>query len=103
MIKFQRYPHINDLVTHYAQDLKDEETQRILNEGVKTKEEAIHLSRFVWVMVDQMALDRKAGKVVLGRTNNGDMLPDLNYEISLYLSDAGFEAEWEKVSDEENP
>ncbi len=49
-----------------------------------------------------MAADRKAEKEVLGRTNNGDMLPDLNYEISLYLSEAGFEAEWEQVSDEVN-
>jgi hypothetical protein len=100
MIEFKRYPHVNTLLAHYAETLNDGEMCRLLAEGVETEAEAFHFARFVWNMVDRMRADRDAGHVVLGRIDNGDMLPDVHYEVSLYLAQAGFEPVWEQVTDE---
>ena len=51
-------------------------------------------------MADQMATDNETGTVVLGRTDNSDIMPDVDYEISLYLSNKGYGEIWEKVCDE---
>lgn len=40
-------------------------------------------------MADQMATDCENNIQVLGRTDNSDMMPDVDYEISLYLSNQG--------------
>ncbi|MFO1322395.1 MAG: hypothetical protein U1F52_22555 [Burkholderiales bacterium] len=100
MIRFERYPHVLDLLSHYAGTMHDDETRRLLADGVRTEPEALHLARFVWRMIDRMRADSDAGLVVLGRIDNGDLLPDVSYEVSLYLARAGFEEIWDRVADD---
>ncbi|WP_137935853.1 hypothetical protein [Chitinivorax sp. B] len=100
MIKFERYPHVNALLAHYADALNDDAVRQLLANDVKTEDDAFRLARFVWAMVDAMRADHDANRTVLGRVDNGDMLPDVHYEVSLYLTLAGFEEVWNQVTDE---
>ena len=42
MIRFERYPHVLDLLSHYAGTMHDDETRRLLADGVRTEPEALH-------------------------------------------------------------
>ncbi len=101
MIKFDRYPHINDLFSHYIHQIGDAEISHIFNAGVLTEEDAKKLSKFVWKMVEQMNADEENDVSVLGSTDNSEMFPDLNYEISVYMKKVGFYSVWEKISENE--
>ena len=101
MIKFERYPHINELIDHYLDDLNNEKARIIMQSGVSNEEEAELLSRFVWEMVGKMNIDEDNNIEVLGATDNSEMFPDLNYEIGTYMRETGFYPVWQKVSDEE--
>jgi hypothetical protein len=103
MIIFKRYPHVRDLLDHYATDLSNIDVLRILQEGVNNEDDAENLSRFIWKMADKMAEDSNEGKLVLGGTDNTEMLPDVEYELTLYLSERGYVEIWDRISDEENP
>ncbi|MDH5181204.1 MAG: hypothetical protein OEZ39_02340 [Gammaproteobacteria bacterium] len=98
---FKRYPHINDLLQHYVDEFDDKKIAAIINNGVDNEEEAIAFSRFVWRMAGQMNEDERDGKVVLGSTDNSEMFPDLDYEITKYMKSAGFYSTWDKISKEE--
>ncbi|NJA06525.1 hypothetical protein HC024_12460 [Methylococcaceae bacterium WWC4] len=100
MIKFERYPHINSLLAYYVEALENDDMRRLLTDGVQTESEAFIFARFVWAMVDRMCDDRKKGRIVLGRLDNGDLLPDLHYEASQYLQHVGYESVWDRVTDE---
>lgn len=100
MTHFSRYPHVRDLIVHYANFFSQDEIFQQLEHGVKTSQEAEKLSVFIWRMVDQMREDSEANVVVLGSTDNSEMLQDVYYEISNFMSDCGFESIWERVSEE---
>ena len=61
------------------------------------------LSIFIWKMADKMSEDSNEGKLVSGEKDNTEMLPDVEYELTLYLSDRGYIEIWDRISDEENP
>lgn len=103
MITFKRYPHVKDLLDHYTADLSNADVLRILEGGVNNESDAENLSRFIWKMADKMSEDSNEGKLVLGGTDNSEMLPDVEYELTLYLSDRGYIEIWDRISDEENP
>jgi len=103
MIVFKRYPHVKDLLGHYAVDLNNADVIKILHEGVNNESDAEHLSRFIWKMADKMAEDSNEDKLILGGSDNFEMLPDVEYELTLYLSDRGYIETWNRISDEENP
>lgn len=100
MIDFERYPHVADLLAHYAAALGAPGVQGILEAGVRNEEEAGRLARFVWQMAAQMGVDASQGKRVLGRVDNSDLLPDVDYEIGLYLDRLGYGEVWDKSVDE---
>lgn len=100
MINFKRYLHVRDLLNHYATALNEPAIQNILDNGVSNVGEATELAQFICRMADQMAIDNENNTIVLGRTDNSDLIPDLEYEISLYFANNGYEAIWEKVCDE---
>ena len=54
-------------------------------------------------MLDRMSEDSNNKIEVLGRTDNSSIIPDLEYEITLHIDEAGFRSVWDRVSDEENP
>lgn len=100
MIIFNRYPHVRDLIIHYANFLHENQILNLMNSDITNTAEATVLAKFIWKMADQMAIDNENNTVVLGRTDNSDIMPDVNYEISLYLSNKGYGNIWDKVFDE---
>ena len=100
MIIFNRYPHVRDLIIHYANSLNENQILSIMNSDVNNATEATALAKFIWRMADQMAADNENNTVVLGRIDNSDIMPDVDYEISLYLSNKGYGEIWDKVCDE---
>ena len=100
MIRFKKYPHVRELIIHYAHSLKENNILAIMNSGIKYEAEATKLAKFIWCMADQMAVGNQNNIVALGRTDNSDIMPDVDYEISSYFSDVGYESIWDKVCDE---
>ena len=100
MILTVRYPHVRDLVHHYARKLSDDVVLSILDGGIDSESEADHLSRFIWKMLDEMARDREAGNVVLGGIDNALMAPDISYEMDALMEEGGFSSIWKKISEE---
>jgi hypothetical protein len=101
MIQFKRYPHVKDLITHYANYMNEPSILLILEQGVNSEQEATDFAQFIWQMVGQMGIDSENGVSVLGRTDNTDTIPDIDYEISLQLANLGFEEIWNKICDSE--
>lgn len=101
MIQFNRYPHAKDLITHYAKDINEPSILLILERGVNNEQDATNLAQFVWQMVGQMGIDSENGVSVLGRTDNTDVIPDIDYEISLYLANLGYEEIWNTICNDE--
>ncbi|MGM8227756.1 hypothetical protein ACSV5M_14315 [Cellvibrio sp. ARAG 10.3] len=95
-----RFPEEIEFAKHYAEKLNDELTLSILNAGeVKNSAEARHLSMFFWHMVDRSIEDRN-NKVLLPWPEGGEFWSEkLMYSFSGYLERAGFEDEWEEISD----
>lgn len=99
MILTARYPHVRDLINHYASEMNDARILLILENGLKNEEDAVHLGQFIWKMIDKMAEDKENKKVVLGGTNNTAMLPDVSYEMDILMAEAGYSTIWEEISD----
>lgn len=101
MIIFKRYPHVRDLIIHYATLLQDNQILNIMKNDVINAVDATALAKFIWKMADEMAKDNENNVVVLGSTENSDMMPDVDYEISLLLSNKGYGEIWDQVCDED--
>lgn len=101
MIKFERYPHVHNLFEYYSERQGRSDIKIILQEGVKTKNEAELISRFAWAIAGLVNEDEEQGTVVLGSSDNTDMLPDLSYEMTKYMKSIGFYSVWQRISDEE--
>lgn len=99
MILTLRYPHVRDLVQHYANRQNDAKVLNILNNSFSSEEDAKHLGHFIWSMLDLMAADRAQGIVVLGGTDNTQMGPDISYEMDALMHTSGYGKIWEDISD----
>jgi Rod binding domain-containing protein len=97
---FSRYPHVKDLIIHYANFFSEDKIFQQQELGVLTPQDAEKFSLFIWKMVEQMRKDSEENIIVLGSTDNSEMLQDVYYEISSFMSECGFESIWEKVSEE---
>lgn len=101
MIKFERYSHVHDLVDYYAKKLNREDICELVSNGLKSEVDANNFSRFIWLMVEAINEDEENEVVVLGSTDNTEMLPDINYEVTKLMIDTGFYGIWEAVSNDE--
>ena len=101
MIEFKRYPHVGDLIQHYTKEINDEKIIALFEHGVVTKEDAYSFSRFILSVIDRMAKDMQNNVSVLGSTDNTSMIPDMDYEVSLYLANHGMEDIWDEVCNED--
>ena len=101
MIKFERYPIVGDLIRHYSKQIKDDVVNTILINGVKNEQEAYIFCRFIIRMIDCMAKDMQNNVAVLGSMDNTVAIPDIDYEISLYMARNNYEDIWDEVCDEE--
>jgi hypothetical protein len=100
MIEFMRFPHVGEIINHYANSLNDKEILSLINTGVKTRDDAYAFSKFVLRVIDCMASDMQKEVVVLGNIDNTSMIPDIDYEVSLYLARKGMEDIWDEVCNE---
>lgn len=100
MIKFTRYPHVRSLIVHYAKELNASDILKLMESDITSEVDALNFSQFIWKMLDQMAIDIKNKKAVLGNIDNSSMIPDIDYEVSLYLAERGFENIWDDVCDQ---
>lgn len=102
MIEFSRYPHVGDLIAHYAKTLGRTDIETLMASSISTEDQAETLSRFIWDMVGQINEDEENSVEVLDSPDNTDMIPDISYEITKLMRDTGFYETWKKVSDEES-
>jgi hypothetical protein len=99
VIYFDRYTHINELIQFYLNEAPNAEISRIMASDITTESDAEKFSHFIWEMVGKIHDDEDAERLVLGRPDNTDMLPDLSYEVTKYMRKSGFYNIWERVSD----
>ena len=105
MINFTgRDEKAKDVCLHYANKLNAQNLISILAsiDPVKSKEEALELSRFFWKMVDASIEDRDNGVEVLGETDLQFWMERSMNIFSGYLRSIGYEDQWEQASDEED-
>jgi cobalamin biosynthesis Co2+ chelatase CbiK len=95
-----RYPHVRDLVQHYANNFSDQKALEILKSGLSSEDDAKYLSHFIWKMIDRMSEDRENGIKVLSGIDNTSMLPDVAYELDVLMADNGYSHIWEEISDQ---
>ncbi|GAA6167878.1 hypothetical protein [Sessilibacter corallicola] len=100
MIEFKRYPHVKEIIEYYARKLDKSQVISFLESGIKSEKEAHQFSKFILLMIDSMAKDMQNNVSVLGSVDNTSMIPDIDYEVSLYLSNIGMEDIWDQVCDE---
>lgn len=101
MIQFNRYPHVKDLIIHYTTTLNESTILLMLEQGIKDEHDANKFAQFIWQMVGQMGTDSEEGVNVLGRTDNTDTIPDIDYEISLHLANLGYAEIWDKICNDQ--
>ena len=97
MIEFKLYPKVGDLIAHYAEILDDENAVAVLNTDVHSRDDAYVLSRFVLAVVECIAKDMEDKTLVLGSTDNTSIIPDIDYEVNLYLARKEMEDVWDEV------
>ena len=51
-------------------------------------------------MIEAMTGDIEKKVVVLGKVDNTDSIPDLDYEVSLFLANRGWGGVWDEICDE---
>ncbi|GLS26024.1 hypothetical protein [Marinibactrum halimedae] len=90
------------IALHYANQFNEVEVIEIIknNRSVDSKKTAIKLAKFYWDMLDASIDDYEKKKEVLGEIGLQYWMERLLNIISGYLSNSGYEEEWEKVSDE---
>ena len=99
MIKFERYTHINDLLDCYSSRLNRDDIKILLNQGIDNMEDARILSKFAWEVAGLINEDEENNIEVFGSTDNTEMIPDLSYEITMYMKKTGYYSVWEEISD----
>ena len=100
-IQFERYHHVNDLLRYYASEKGRDDVLGLLDSGVESRKDAEVLSRFVWTVAELVTEDEEKGRVVLGSSDNTEMLQDFSYEMTKYMREVGYYSVWKRISDEE--
>ncbi len=101
MIKFKRYPHVNELMNYYISALEKTDIKNIIKNGIENERQAELFSRFIWEMVEAINEDEENNVIVLGSADNTEMLPDISYEVTKLMKDLGTYSIWESVSKDE--
>ena len=102
MIEFQT-EEIKDFAVFYAQKLVNPKAEKIIGRlEVINSQEATEISNFFWDLVD--AAIKEQDPSITERWDHGQefLSEKLMYAISGYLEKAGYEVEWEQVSDARN-
>jgi len=100
VIEFNRYPHVGTIIKHYAKELNNNQILELLETEIASEDEASMYGKFILTMIDHIARDMQNNVSVLDSQDNTSMIPDIDYEVSLYLANRGFEEVWDKICDE---
>ncbi len=92
-----KYPEEKIVALEFASLLGDETTTKILQRSfVESRDEAIHLSKFFWRMIERSA----EGNVQLPLEGSSEYWTEKLYNsIGGYLEKAGYGAEWNEEID----
>lgn len=101
MVKFNRYPHVEDIMIHYLSQFEREDIVLLLSQGLNSTTDAEVFANFVWDVVEAINDDEENNVSVLGSSDNTEMLPDISYEVTKLMKDNGFYQVWQKVSSEQ--
>lgn len=102
MIRY-RFNEEKEYLKFYAERMEDAATLAILDRGtVNNADEAEHLARFFWAMVDKSIVDEKQGMELPWPEGSEFWSEKSMRSISGYLERAGYEAIWEQVVDEQD-
>lgn len=96
MIKFERYPRVNELIVFYMEENKRSDIAKIMVYGISDEADAKVFCQFIWNTIDKIYKDAELGRPVLGRSDNTDILPDLSYEVTSYMRKNGFISVWKE-------
>lgn len=96
MIEY-RYKEEELVALAYARAMKDKIAEKILLSGeVTNKEEAIHLSKFFWAMVDRASIE----EIEIPCDGSSEYwLEKLYNSLGGYLENIGYESEWDAEID----
>ena len=100
MIIFNRYPQVRNLIMHYTNSLQNSQIISIMNSDITNAAEATALAKLICRMANQITTDNESCTATLGRTDNSGVMPDVDYEISLYLGNKGDRDIWDKIYEE---
>lgn len=92
------YDYIDEVIRYYASSLGHTDIIDILNNGISTEREAKIFCDFIPLILDQHLVDEEAGKSIPIEIGSA-MIPDLHYEASSFVCDAGFESIWDAMID----
>ena len=101
MIEFKRYLHVAEIIKHYASSLNDKKALSLIESGIHSRDDAYVFSKFILHVIYSMASDMQNEISVLGSVDNTSMIPDIDYEVSLYLAHKGMDDIWDEVCNEE--
>lgn len=97
------YPEEIGFLQYYADRMGNALMTNILNRGfVINSNEAEKLARFFWAMVDKSIVDEKQGMELPWPEGSEFWSEKSMRSISSYLEQAGYEAIWEQVVDEQD-
>ncbi|WP_444922373.1 hypothetical protein ACJJID_08705 [Microbulbifer sp. CnH-101-G] len=90
-----KLPEEKEFLLHYAELLNDKKSLEIINSGsLANKEEAIHFAEFFWRTVcESNKQDEKQGE------SSEYILEKIIITLMAYFRSAGYEDEWEEVTD----
>lgn len=100
MTELNRYPYIRNLVRDYTTQPDKDDIINLLENGISSEDEAFTFSRFVITMVNHMSRDVDTGIPLMCNPDITNTIPNIDYEVSTYLSNRGFEYVWDIVCDE---
>lgn len=101
MIKY-RFEEEVQYAKYFAEKLNDAEALKIFELGkVQDKTQATYLSEFFWRMVDASIEEENSGTELPWVEGTEFWNEKLMHSISGYLERAGFEQEWDEVSDKQ--
>lgn len=102
MIEFQT-EEVKDFALFYAHKMTNKKALEIISKlEVTNSDEATEISNFFWDLIDKAAIEQDPN--IIGRWDHGQefLSEKLMYAISGYLEKAGYETEWDQVSDTRN-
>ena len=98
MIEY-KFPEEKEFILHYAKALNQPKIEQIINNGVVlSAADAKALTKFMWLMADQAATDKREALTVAEKSDLEAWTEYVFQTVRSYLRGNGYEKEWEDNS-----